>query len=195
MPQLLTRRRLLVGAALAAPTRARPAATGSARARAFATSCSAPASGCPTGSSALIGSQALAREFDPSEMSPRFRTNGNTRPRSEEYQLHVAEPASPTGGSQLDGLVGDAARLVAGRAPGNAGAQPDHPPRLRRGLERDRQVDRRAALRTCSTRPGCSREARYIVFHCADDFSGTVPTTRASTSSTPSTRRRSSPTA
>ena len=30
----------------------------------------------------LIGSEALAREFDPSEMSPKFRTNGNTRPRS-----------------------------------------------------------------------------------------------------------------
>ena len=28
----------------------------------------------------LIGSEALAREFDPSEMSPVFRTNGNTQP-------------------------------------------------------------------------------------------------------------------
>ena len=39
-------------------------------------------------------------------------------------------------------------------------------------------------------------EARYIVFHCADDFAvgrAGCPTTRASTSSTPSTRRRSSP--
>ena len=39
----------------------------------------------------LIGSEALAREYDPAEMSPRFRTNGNTDARSPEYRRHVEE--------------------------------------------------------------------------------------------------------
>ena len=66
-------------------------------------------------------------------------------------------PASPTGGCTVDGAGRGAGRLLARRAPRDAGAQPDHPPRLRRGLERDRQVDGRAARRSCSARRGCSR--------------------------------------
>jgi len=37
----------------------------------------------------LIGSNALAREFDPSQMSPVFRTNGNTLARSPDWQRHA----------------------------------------------------------------------------------------------------------
>ena len=39
----------------------------------------------------LIGSSALATEYPESELSPVFRTNGNTRPASSEYQRHAAE--------------------------------------------------------------------------------------------------------
>ena len=52
----------------------------------------------------LIGSEALAREYDPSEMSPRFRTNGNTMPRSPEYQRH-AEEGFADWRLRVDGLV------------------------------------------------------------------------------------------
>ena len=97
--------------------------------------------------------------------------------------------------ARVDGLVEAPRACSLAELRAHAGAQPDHPARLRRGLERDRQVDRRAARRRCSTRRACGRRRAIIVFHCADDFRGTGPTTRASTSSTPSTRRRSSPTA
>ena len=39
----------------------------------------------------LIGADELAREFDPSEMSPMFRTNGNTQPASPGYRRHQNE--------------------------------------------------------------------------------------------------------
>ena len=51
-------------------------------------------------------------------------------------------------------------------------AHADHAPRLRRGLERDRQMARAAARRDPATPRDCRDRARYIVFHCADDFGG-----------------------
>ena len=60
----------------AAARRLRPARR---RARASATSCSAPASGCTYARAAADQRRdALAREFDAADMSPVFRTNGNT---------------------------------------------------------------------------------------------------------------------
>ena len=122
----------------------------------------------------LIGSEALAREFDPSEMSPSFRTNGNT----DAALAGLPAPRWRTGFAdwrlRVDGLVERRAAFSLAELQGAAGAQPDHPARLRRGLERHRQVDRRRRsadlLEPVRLRP----EARYIVFHCADDFRGTA---------------------
>ena len=89
----------------------------------------------------------------------------------------VAAPRRATGFADwrlaVDGAGRGAGGLLARRAAGDAGAQPDHPARLRRGLERDRQVDRRAARGSCSGGCGCAPDARFIVLHCADDFRGT----------------------
>jgi len=118
----------------------------------------------------VIDRTALAREFDAVDMSPVFRTNGNVMPRSPAYQAHIA---SRFAGWRLvvDGLV-------------------DRP--LALPLERIRRLPARTQitrhdcvegwsaigkwtgvpLRTLLQGAGLRPEARYIVFHCADDFRG-----------------------
>ena len=96
----------------------------------------------------------------------------------------------------------EAVRDLARRAARFAVAHADHPPRLRRGLELHRQMDGRAAAATLLQRAGLKPQARYVVFRCFDSMdSGSLDsdedgraTTKASISSTPIIRRRSSPT-
>ena len=66
----------------------------------------------------------------------------------------------------VDGLVRRPLSLSLDQIRRMPRAHPDHPPRLRRGLVGDRQMDRRAAL--AAARPGgaACTTARYIVFHC-----------------------------
>ncbi|MBA3326662.1 MAG: molybdopterin-dependent oxidoreductase, partial [Rhodobacteraceae bacterium] len=118
----------------------------------------------------LIGSQALAREYDPSEMSPEFRTNGNTMPRSETYLLH-AEGAFADWRLQVDGLV-DAPRSY---ALAELRAMP-----ARTQITRHDCVEGWSAIGQWTGVPlailleqvRLRPEARFIVFYCADDFSG-----------------------
>ncbi|MGH8252245.1 MAG: molybdopterin-dependent oxidoreductase [Steroidobacteraceae bacterium] len=118
-----------------------------------------------------IGRSALATEYPESQLSPVFRTNGNTRPKSEEYLRHASEGFA---GWRLviDGLV-DAPQSLSLAS-------------LRRMSSRT-QITRhdcvegwsaigqwtgvplRALLEQAQLKP----EARFIVFHCADDFAGT----------------------
>jgi DMSO/TMAO reductase YedYZ molybdopterin-dependent catalytic subunit len=119
----------------------------------------------------LIGSQALAREFGPSEKSPEFRTNGNTQPRSDDYRRHQDEGfanwtlevgglvANPRGWS-LDELRGKPARSQITRHDCVEGW---------RAIGKWTGVP----LGTVLDEARLSPEARYIVFRCADDFSGT----------------------
>ena len=51
-----------------------------------------------------------------------------------------------------------------------AAGDPDHPPHLRRGLERDRQMDGRAVLRI-PARVGADTRAKYVWFRCAEGYS------------------------
>ena len=116
----------------------------------------------------LIGGQALAREFDPSQMSPVFRTNGNTRPRSEEWQRHAetgfADWRLVVGGSVLEPASFSLAELrtMAARS------------QITRhdcvegwsAIGKWTGVPLSAVLDRVRLRP----EARYVVFHCADDF-------------------------
>ena len=82
-----------------------------------------------------------------------------------------------------------AAATLARPAARHAEPHADHPSRLRRGLECDRQVEGHAACR--SARPLGQPEARYVIFHCADPMAGAARiTTRASTWRTPFIRRR-----
>lgn len=116
----------------------------------------------------LFGANALAPEYTEAEMSPRFRTNGNTRPQSAMYQQHLA--------------TGFATWRLA------VTGQVDAPQQLSlaelRSMPSRTQITRHdcvegwsaigkwtgvplgAVLDRAQLRP----EARYIVFRCADTF-------------------------
>ncbi|HYI65071.1 MAG TPA: molybdopterin-binding protein [Allosphingosinicella sp.] len=113
---------------------------------------------------------ALAREYAESEMSPVFRTNGNVMPRSPAYQAHLASGFADWR-LVVDGLVARPLALPLER--------------LRR-LPARTQITRHdcvegwsaigkwtgVPLKLLLDAAGLRREARYIVFHCADDFRG-----------------------
>ena len=118
---------------------------------------------------AVLSDAALAREFTEADLSPVFRSNGTSMPDGEAYAAFVAD-AFASWRLEVGGLVERPAVAVARRPQGAALAHPDHPPRLRRGLERDRQVDGRAARADRCRAPALKPNARYVVFHCADDL-------------------------
>lgn len=120
----------------------------------------------------LIGSEALAREYDPSQMSPVFRTNGNTEPRSEDYRRH-AEAGFADWRLEVGGLVSTPLALSLAEI---------------RALPARSQITRHdcvegwsaigkwtgVPLGTLLGMAALAPEARYIVFRCADDFRGTA---------------------
>jgi DMSO/TMAO reductase YedYZ molybdopterin-dependent catalytic subunit len=120
----------------------------------------------------LIGSDALAREFDPSQMSPEFRTNGNTRPKSPEYLAH-AQRGFADWRLAVDGLV----ERPQGFSLAELKAMP-----ARTQITRHDCVEGWSAIGQWTgvplgevlRRAGLQPQARYIVFHCADDFRGTA---------------------
>jgi DMSO/TMAO reductase YedYZ molybdopterin-dependent catalytic subunit len=111
---------------------------------------------------------ALAPEFSAAEMSPVFRTNGTSMPSSADYAAHLA------GGFRdwrlvVDGLVARPLQLSLDqirRMP------------VRTQITRHDCVEGWSAIGKWSGVPlkllldhaGMSRTARYIVFHCADNF-------------------------
>lgn len=119
----------------------------------------------------LSSRTALAPEFARSEMSPVFRTNGNTMPASAAYQAHAA-----TGFAQwqlaVDGLV----RRPLALSLAQIRALP-----TRTQITRHDCVEGWSAIGQWTGVPlkllldaaGALPAARYVVFHCADDFDGT----------------------
>jgi len=118
-----------------------------------------------------IDRTALAPEFGPAEMSPVFRTNGNVMPRSAGYQAHLASGFA-TWRLAVDGLVRRPLALSL--------AQVRSLP-ARTQITRHDCVEGWSAIGKWTGVPlkllldgaGLRPEARYIVFHCADDFGGT----------------------
>lgn len=114
---------------------------------------------------------ALAREFSALDMSPRFRTNGNTMPASEAYQVHLANRFTDWRLS-VDGLVRNALNLSLAQIK----AMP-----ARMQITRHDCVEGWSAIGKWTGAPlklildaaDLLPTARYIVFHCADDFDGT----------------------
>jgi DMSO/TMAO reductase YedYZ molybdopterin-dependent catalytic subunit len=118
----------------------------------------------------VVDRGALAREFDAADMSPVFRTNGNVMPASPAYRAHLASGFADWR-LVVDGLV-------------------ERP--LALSLERIRRLPARTQitrhdcvegwsaigqwtglpLRLLLQGAGLGSQARYIVFHCADDFGG-----------------------
>lgn len=114
---------------------------------------------------------ALAPEFSPADMSPIFRTNGNVMPRSPAYRAHL-ESGFADWRLIVDGLVSRPLALPLARI---------------RSLPARTQITRHdcvegwsaigkwtgVPLKLLLDGAGLRPEARYIVFHCADDFRGT----------------------
>ncbi|MEA3000996.1 MAG: hypothetical protein QOK17_2829 [Sphingomonadales bacterium] len=118
----------------------------------------------------VIDRGALAREFDAADMSPVFRTNGNVMPVSASYQAHAAS-AFADWRLVVDGLVARPLSLSLDRIR-----------RLpaRTQITRHDCVEGWSAIGKWTGVPlklllhgaGLRSQARYIVFHCADDFGG-----------------------
>ena len=128
--------------------------------------------GATMGAQRLVSNRAaLAPEFSASEMSPVFRTNGNTMPRSPDYAAHVANRFADWR-LVIDGMVARPLSLSLeqiGRLP------------RRTQITRHDCVEGWSAIGQWTGLPlgmalreaGLSTNARYIAFHCADDFGGT----------------------
>jgi len=119
----------------------------------------------------LIGASSLAREYSPAEMSPDFRTNGNTMPTAPDYQRHL-DTGFANWRLVVDGLVETPMAYSLAEL---------------RALPARSQITRHDCVEGWSAigkwtgvplaglldRSRIRPEARYVVFHCADDFSGT----------------------
>jgi DMSO/TMAO reductase YedYZ molybdopterin-dependent catalytic subunit len=113
---------------------------------------------------------ALAREFPASDMSPDFRTNGNTMPESDDYQAHVANRFADWR-LKVDGLV---------RQPLSASLTQIRAMPARTQITRHDCVEGWSAIGKWTGLPlkllldvaGVLPTARFAVFHCADDFDG-----------------------
>ena len=123
------------------------------------------------GAQRLVTSRtALAREYAPSDMSPVFRTNGNTMPASEAYQAHATN-AFADWRLAVDGLV----RRPLALSLAQIRAMP-----ARTQITRHDCVEGWSAigkwtgvpLKLLLDQAGMLPAARYAVFHCADDFDG-----------------------
>lgn len=123
------------------------------------------------GSQRLLSDRtAMAREFSAADMSPMFRTNGNTMPASDSYQVHLDERFA-NWRVIVDGLVQRPQSLSLAQIR----AMP-----ARTQITRHDCVEGWSAigkwtgvplkLLMDSVRPLAA--ARYVVFHCADDFDG-----------------------
>ncbi|MEO8225501.1 MAG: molybdopterin-dependent oxidoreductase, partial [Gammaproteobacteria bacterium] len=116
----------------------------------------------------LAGRSALAPEFTAADLSPVFRSNGNTLPDSAEYQRHAAAGFADWR-LVIDGLV-DRPMAISLQ---ELAAFPQ-----RTQITRHDCVEGWSAigqwtgppLSTLLERVGLSPKARYVVFHCADRF-------------------------
>jgi DMSO/TMAO reductase YedYZ molybdopterin-dependent catalytic subunit len=119
----------------------------------------------------IIDRTALAREYSVHDMSPIFRTNGNTLPDSDAYQTHVSENFAHWR-LAVTGLVRNPLALSLAQIR----AMP-----ARTQITRHDCVEGWSAIGKWTGLPlklaldhaGVLPAARYVVFHCADDFSGT----------------------
>ena len=116
----------------------------------------------------ISGGHALAQEFSASEMSPIFRENGNSLPKSSAYQAHAANGFADWA-LVVDGLVARPLKLTI--------AQLTSLP-ARTQITRHDCVEGWSAIGKWSgpqlasvlRAAGISSRAKFIVFHCADNF-------------------------
>lgn len=119
----------------------------------------------------LIGAEALAREYAHADLSPHFRTNGNAEVRAADYLRH-AETGFADWRLAVDGRV---------ERPGAFSLAEIRAMPARSQITRHDCVEGWSAIGKWTGVPlahllGLVRlrpDARYVVFHCADDFGGT----------------------
>ncbi len=119
----------------------------------------------------FFAGSSLAPEYSEAEMSPDFRTNGNTRPRSAEWRRMAANGFADYR-LAVDGLVETPQSLSLAELR----AMPS-----RTQITRHDCVEGWSAIGKWTGVPlsavldkaRLTDKARYIVFHCADDFRGT----------------------
>lgn len=118
-----------------------------------------------------IGPSAMATEYPESQLSPVFRTNGNTRPASIDYARHAANGFADWR-LEIEGLV-DAPQSLSlaelRRMPSRTQITRHDCVEGWSAIGKWSGVPLGALLDRAQLRP----EARFIVFHCADDFAGT----------------------
>lgn len=123
-----------------------------------------------TGQRLVTDRNALAPEFTRADLSPRFRVNGNSMPKSPIYASHLANGFADWK-LEVGGLVGRPMTLTL--------AQLKAAPQ-RTQITRHDCVEGWSAIGEWTGVPlalllrqaQLSDKAQYIVFHCADDFSG-----------------------
>lgn len=123
-----------------------------------------------TGQRLVTDRNALAPEFTRADLSPRFRVNGNAMPKSPIYANHLANGFADWK-LEVGGLVGRPMTLTL--------AQLKAAPQ-RTQITRQDCVEGWSAIGEWTGVPlalllrqaQLSDKAQYVVFHCADDFSG-----------------------
>ena len=116
----------------------------------------------------LGGEHSLAQEFEPKDISPTFRGNGNTNPDTAEYQEHVRSGFAQWN-LKINGLVDSPAALSLAQLKGMPS---------RTQITRHDCVEGWSAigqwtgvpLATVLGQVQIKPQARYVVFHCADAF-------------------------
>ncbi|MDB5698710.1 MAG: molybdopterin oxidoreductase [Alphaproteobacteria bacterium] len=114
--------------------------------------------------------QALAREYAPADISPSFRTNGNSMPASPEYRAHAASGFADWR-LTVDGLVERRLALSLDqirRMPARSQITRHDCVEGWSAIGQWVGVPLKLLLDSAALKP----EARYIVFYCADDFGG-----------------------
>jgi DMSO/TMAO reductase YedYZ molybdopterin-dependent catalytic subunit len=116
------------------------------------------------------GRRSMAQEFTEADLSPNFRGNGNTDPDDDDYKV-LAQAGFAQWALQIDGLVDAPAKLTLAQLK----AMPS-----RTQITRHDCVEGWSAIGKWTGVPLAAvlaavkpkAEARYVVFHCADDFPG-----------------------
>jgi DMSO/TMAO reductase YedYZ molybdopterin-dependent catalytic subunit len=120
----------------------------------------------------LLGRQALAQEFSEADLSPVFRANGTQMPDSDEYAQLLAHGFEDWR-LQVDGLVERPQRLSLAQLQGFASRTQITRHDCVEGwsaIGKWQGVPLGLVLDAAGVRPG----ARYVVFHCADEFERTL---------------------
>ena len=115
--------------------------------------------------------------FDPNTLAPTYPDSAVTRPFP--FNAYYPEDEAPEvdeGRLQARGRRSGRQQedLDAGRAPRAAAGDPDHPSHLRRGLERDRQMERASAARFPASASAPTPRAKYVWFRCAEGYSTSI---------------------